>query len=150
MSHFEVTLGRIDRLLQALIELVEQRTSHAVSIRFAAYLNGRWKEKLMALTMKDTEQVVISVTTLDAKGKPAPVQSPTWESSNPVVLALTPSADGMSCAAVAGDPGDARVTFTCDSDLGEGVKALAGTLDVTILPGEAVTVVLAAGLPASL
>jgi hypothetical protein len=99
--------------------------------------------------MTDTQQVVLTVAFLDKKGNPAVVQGPpTWASSDPTIVAVTPSADGLSATAVAAGPeGQATVTVTGDADPGDGVVNVTGTLDITIGPSQAVNVGITPGAP---
>jgi hypothetical protein len=81
------------------------------------------------------------------KGRPAPVDGPpTWLADNTDVVALTPSADGMSCDVVAvGIPGTAKVQVSADADLGSGTELLVGTLDVEVTAAPAKTITLTPG-----
>ena len=104
---------------------------------------------LMAFQLSATQQNVLTVAPKDRKGNPAPVQDPVWQVDNPNLLALTPSADGLSCTAVAVGPiGSGTVTFRCDADLGAGVVELVGTETFDITAGLATTIAISAG-PAS-
>lgn len=104
---------------------------------------------LMAFSLTATQQVSLSVAPQDRRGNPAPVQDPVWQVDNPNLLALTPSADGLSCLAVAVGPiGAGTVTFRCDADLGTGVVELVGTETFTIVAGVATMVAISAGSPA--
>lgn len=101
------------------------------------------------LVLSATQQCTLSVTVTDKKGNPAPVDgTPDWLVDNPNVVALTPSADGLSCLISAIGPiGGATVTFRGDADLGDGVKEIAGILEVDVTAGEASLVTINAGTP---
>lgn len=101
----------------------------------------------MATTMNSIQQFPIKIQILDGKGRPAPVDGPpTWLADNTDVVALTPSADGMSCDVVAvGIPGTAKVQVSADADLGSGTELLVGTLDVEVTAAPAKTITLTPG-----
>ena len=103
----------------------------------------------MLLTI--TQQVVLTIRPVDAKGNAAPIeQNPAWASSNPAVVSLTVAEDGMSATAVSMGIGTAQVTVLAKAfDLNkDGVAAdLLGLLDIEVVAGEAVTMQLVAGTP---
>src|SRR5262245_32037582 len=101
------------------------------------------------LTLTSTQKADLSVTFLDAKGNPAQVDGvPTWMTDNTDVLALTPAADGMSCEVAAVGPiGNATAQVAADADLGAGVVAIFGTIDVQVTAGQASRVEIAASPP---
>ncbi len=77
----------------------------------------------------------------DSKGNPAPVDGvPQWATSDPAVVTVTPSADGLSADVVAVGLGTAQVSVVADADLDAGeTRELTGTLDVQVKAAEAVT-----------
>lgn len=101
------------------------------------------------LILTDLQQVGLTVAFADAAGNPATVDgTPVWSSSNPAILTVTPSADGMSATAVTVGPlGQAQVSVTADADLGSGVTSITGVLDVTVQASQAVAAVVNAGAP---
>ena len=107
------------------------------------------KGDLTTMIITDSQEVDLSIQPVDAKGKPAQVEgAPAWVSSDPLVVAIVPSADGLSCVAKAGDNlGHAQVSVSADADLGTGVRTIAGTLDVDVVAGEAVSLSVVAGTP---
>ena len=73
---------------------------------------------------------------------------PEWSVSDPAILSVTPSVDGLSATVKAIGPlGSCQVSNTADADLGEGTKPIIGTLDVNVVAGEAVAAVIEAGAP---
>lgn len=106
-------------------------------------------ETLMGLQLTDSQQCDLSAKIVDKKGNPAKVDGvPVWLTDNPDVLALTPSADGLSCNIAATGPlGTAKVTMKADADLGAGVTELVGTIDVEVTAGQATSIELAASTP---
>ena len=99
------------------------------------------KEPKMPLVLKDNQQVTYTATPVDAKGNPTTDPNPlAWSSSDPTVLAATPSADGLSCNFVAVKPGAAQVQVSDGT--------LSGTDDVTVTPGDVASLAISAGTPA--
>lgn len=90
------------------------------------------------LVLNDLEQAVLSVTPVNVKGKPAPVQNPVWKSSDESVAVVVVDADGLSAVVVAKAPGTAQVSIVADADMSEGVSEITGTLDVKVVPSQAV------------
>lgn len=101
----------------------------------------------MAVEMSYFQQTRLSVTFLDSRGNPAPVEGvPVWQVDNPNVLALEPSPDGMSCLIKGVGPiGTATTSLTADADMGSGVEPIVGSIDFNITGGKAVAVELQAG-----
>ncbi len=102
---------------------------------------------IMAVTMDTDQQFPVTIQIVDRKGKPAATDGvPVWLSDNTDVLALAPSADGLTCDVMAvGIPGTAKVQVTADADLGSGVEALVGVLDVSVTPAPAVAITMTPG-----
>jgi len=103
----------------------------------------------MAFQLQDDQQVELAISYLDAAGNPATVDGSTsWASSDETVLTVEPSADGTSATARAVGPlGTAQVQTTADADLGEGVVAISGVLDVEVIASQAVTATITPGEP---
>jgi hypothetical protein len=96
----------------------------------------------MSYTLPNDHQVQVQISYVDAKGNPAQVDGPVaWSSSNEAVLTVEVDAADSTLATIV--PGDqlsqAQVVATADADLGEGVKQIVTTMDVTIVAGEAVS-----------
>jgi len=95
----------------------------------------------------DQEWLAASVGFKNARGEPAPVEagSVVWASSDDTVLAVTPSADGMTASVKTVAPGGpARITVSADADIGSGVQTITGFTDdvtVTLGPNSAASVV---------
>lgn len=97
----------------------------------------------------EAQFVVASIAPKTAKGNPGLLDGiPVWASSNPAVADVQPSVDGLSCKVVAVAAGDAQISVTADVDLGEGVKDLTDTGNVTVTPGETVSLGISFGTPA--
>lgn len=102
---------------------------------------------MAAVTLTTIQQFSVSIAPVNAKGKPAKVDGPpVWLTDNTDVLALTPSADGLSCDVVAiGIPGAATIQVSADADLGAGSVLLTGTLEVEVTSAPATNIVLTPG-----
>lgn len=138
----------VDRLVT---ELVQQHGRRAVgfewTIRVGASTTVIRGEKIMLL-LRDDQKVTLAIQPVDAKGNPAKVDGvPAWTNSDDTAGVLTVAADGLSAEFVAGMPGVTQVTVTADADLGAGVRAISGVLDIQVEPGEAVTLDIKAGVP---
>ncbi len=101
------------------------------------------------MVLKDSEQVVLSVVPVDAKGNAAAVDgAPVWGSSDPSVATVTPAADGLSATVAAAGPlGKTQISVTADADLGEGVESVVGTLEIAVVAGKAVSLSIKTGTP---
>jgi hypothetical protein len=66
--------------------------------------------------LTDTQQVTLTVQAVDSKGFPTTDANLTWESADPNIVSLQPSADSMSCLVVAGAPGLGCVVTVSDGD----------------------------------
>lgn len=109
---------------------------------------GTIEEQQMALVMTSTQQCLLTMQPLDAKGNPAKVDGvPEWTTSNPAVCSINPAPDGITAMCVATDLGDTQVSCTADADLGAGTRPITGILDVSIRPAEAVSIGIVAGTP---
>lgn len=102
---------------------------------------------IVATKMNTIQQQQFSIQPVDAKGHPAKVDgAPVWLTDNTDVVALAPSADGLSCTVTAvGIPGTATIQVTADADLGTGVTPLVGKIDLTIDPAPATSIVITPG-----
>jgi len=78
----------------------------------------------MSLVLTDNQEVSLSVTPVSKGGNEAPVESKTT-----------------------GKVGSAQVKFSCDARIGDGISPLLSTLDVEVVPGEAVNVKIDAATP---
>ena len=103
----------------------------------------------MALVLTDMQKVSLTVAFTTAAGNSAVVDGiPDWDVSDESILDIEPSEDGLSAAVTAVGPvGDAQVVVTADADLGEGVKEIFGTLDVSVVPSVAVFALVVSGVP---
>lgn len=102
-------------------------------------LSGPSQVSAMMFEMTDSQQVKVTVAAVDKKGKAARVADPVWSSTDDTVAVVTQdSTDPLSALVVAGNPGVAQVKCTADADLGDGVRNVEATLDLSITGGAAV------------
>lgn len=102
----------------------------------------------MALTLKDNQHVSASLQEFDAAGNPVPTAfdtPPTWSSSDPTVITVTPNADGVNAdIAATGKLGSAQVRVDATNDAGQPIVGL-GDIDVVV--GAGTTVGITFGTP---
>lgn len=108
------------------------------------------KGEIEHMIITDSQQVDLAIKPVDKKGKPAQIDGvPAWVSSNPAVATVAPAEDGLSALVKAADElGSTQISVTADADLGEGVVNIAGTLDIEVVGGQAVSLSIVAGTPA--
>ena len=135
-----------DKLQQILDFLTP---SPAVGFIFTAiHEDGTTEEGVTKMDLRDDQQVDLSISPVDKKGKPALVDgAPVWASSDETVITVSAAADGMSATVVGVAPGSARVSVTADADLGEGTTSITGTLDFNVTAGAAASLNITAGTP---
>ena len=137
----------IKRILQWIISLFKRKQGRLIFNRVSK--DGTLIEKdITMLILTNTQEVDLAIQPLDAKGKPAQVDGvPTWLSSNPALVSLVVSEDGLSCVAKAMDNGSAQISVSADADLGAGIKTLTAILDIEVVSGGAVSLGVIAGTP---
>jgi uncharacterized protein YjdB len=100
------------------------------------------------LQLTNTQQAGLSISAVDRRGAPAQVDAIVFSSSDETVATVTPNPLDPSKAVVkALLPGTAQINVTADADLGDGVTPLTGTLDLTVVAGQAVALAIATGTP---
>jgi hypothetical protein len=94
----------------------------------------------MAYTLPVGNLVNVRVDYVDVAGHPATVETVDWASNTPDIADVVVDADDEHiCTVIAGDLlGTTQITATADADLGEGVRHIITTFDVTVVAGEAV------------
>ena len=101
--------------------------------------------------LTDVQKVTLSVAPVDAAGNPAKVDGvPVWDiiGAQPDILKVQAADDGLSATVTTtGGLGTAQVRVTADADLGTGVKAITGLLDVQVVASDAVSLTVTAGEP---
>lgn len=98
------------------------------------------KGKIMAATISDTQFISGTLSTVNKKGQPAPVQLDTIEysSSNEAVFTVTEdpaNENGFTVTAVGAGTG--QLNYSADADLGDGVVTISGFTDITVTPAQA-------------
>ena len=103
----------------------------------------------MALILTDEQKVQLTIQPVTAAGNPARVDGvPVWTVSDATVLTLEVAPDCLSAWATAtGTLGASQVSVDADADLGEGVRDIVATLDVSVVAAEAVSLSISAGAP---
>jgi hypothetical protein len=119
-------------LIVVLLHLGPKRS--AAGFRFIFH-----HKEISMLSLSAVQKCNVSIQPVDVKGNPAAVDGgPLWSVSADGVVTLSPAADGLSCVISGLAPGSVQVNVTADADLGEGVRSITGTLDVTVIAAEAV------------
>lgn len=77
---------------------------------------------------------------VDPQGVAQPLSSvPVWSATPDGLVALTPAADGMTCAVAPVAPGDVTITATAEGDPSPGVNTITATASLTVAPDEDMT-----------
>lgn len=94
----------------------------------------------MSYQLPDNMQVQVQISYTDAKGHPATIDGDvTWDTSDAEICGVESSGDSTLVTLIPGSKlGNAQISATADADLGEGVRNLVTTLDVSVIGGEAV------------
>jgi hypothetical protein len=120
-------------------------TGHAiVTIRYDGFsVTAHQREDgNMAYTLPNDHTVKVQISYVDSHGNPAAVDGPVaWASSNEDVLTVEvdPADSTMVTIWPEGQVSQAQVVATADADLGEGIRQIVTTMDVTVVAGEAVS-----------
>lgn len=131
------------RIVPALGRIVEQSGPVATTPQRRGRPCG---ELLMSFKMSDSQQVPLSIQFKDKKGNPAaqPPGAVAWLTDNTDLLALTPSADGLSCLVLAVGPlGTGTVTVKVVAP--DESTAAAGSIEVEIDAGNATAIEVSPG-----
>lgn len=144
-------LRRIKKTLMSIESLLKS-PEMATALEFYTIIDGRLTKVEKMYPLKVTQNLPLILKPVDAKGNPALVDTtngvPTWGISDVSFAELEVAADGMSALLKPKGPlGQFQVLVTADADLGAGVKEILGAMDVETIAGEAVSVVIAAGVP---
>ena len=101
----------------------------------------------MLITITNEQKVNVTLAPTTAAGNPGTLDGvPQWA----VVTGdatIEPSADGLSCYLISGEPGLSQISVTADADLGEGVTNLTDTVDLAVIPATVSQLGLLAGTP---
>lgn len=101
----------------------------------------------MGFALKSSQKLPCTITVTDAHGNPASLDGPaTWGVSDDSLASVDVATDGLSATVVPKGPtGDVTVSVTGDGDLTSGVKTIVGTLDLSIVAADAVSISVVAG-----
>lgn len=110
-------------------------------------LTGRKIKLGGPMFLKVSDSLPLSIEIKDKFGNMAKVDgAPAWAVTDASLATVEVAADGLSAVLKpVGAVGSFKVQVSADADLGEGVKAILGELDIELLSGEAVAVALVAG-----
>lgn len=152
-GYFLLTVGLIFlwikvHLLEIKVDKLTAPGGSAKGISFFVSVEGQ-KRKVSQMNMRDTEKVTLSIEVDDGKGNPgaAIFGLPVWSATDPSLVDLAPSGDGMSCDVVAKGPiGDVTVQVLVHG-ADDGSDDIMGTLDLTIVASQAATVQIKAATP---
>ena len=97
------------------------RVAHVIQSRFAG-------SELPARTFSVTSEPLSA----DPPGNPATVDGvPSWASSDPSIVSVTPAPDGLSAVAEStGNLGNVQISVAADADLGSGVREITAVGDI--------------------
>ena len=134
------TLERIEALLKP--------AQSVPAIEFYTIIGGQ-RKKVVHVFLKVSDKLPMLIEIKDKFGNAAQVDGvPQWAVTDASLAELEVAADGMTAMVKPlGTVGVFDVQVTADADLGEGVKTILGVLPVELLPGEAVSVNIAALAP---
>lgn len=125
-------------LLRRILAAVEP--APAVKFVITTELDGQITSGVEFMKITASQKFTASIQPVDAKGNPAEVQAGSVQWEGPDTLTITPSEDGLSAEIAAKGPlGSGQVSVSADADLGEGVTTIAGTLQVDVVAGQAVS-----------
>lgn len=138
------------RLNQLRLIVTVHRVSEVSRVVKKTHEFKRWPllgETLLNFQMSDSQEVPLSITPVDKKKNPAKIDGvPEWSTDNSELLALKPSADGLSCLVSAVGPlGTAKVSVKADAKIGEGEEHLFGVIDIEVTAGQATSMEITAG-----
>lgn len=108
---------------------------------------------MSAYVLTDVQQVVVSLTTVDAAENPGKIDgTPQWSSSAPDILTVTPADNGMSAVIrttgrLTAEGEAVQVSATADADLGAGVTTLTAVQEFAVSGSQAVSLGMAVGEP---
>jgi hypothetical protein len=146
-SFFDVEdSSTIDFKLRDILQIATSRKKPVgvaiITLRYDGFSVTAKCEDNMAYTLPNDHKVQVKISYLDAKGNPAAVDGPVvWSSSNEQVLTVAVDLADSTLATVlpANLLSQAQVVATADADVGEGVKQIITTMDVTVVAGMAVS-----------
>jgi hypothetical protein len=135
----------LELVLGGTLKLLAREIEQHAGAYFSTTINGitiTGKAETMAYTLPADKVVDVKVSYVDANQNPAVVDGPVqWASSNTDIAMVTPNASDSQLANIAPGGvtiGTCQISCMADADLGEGVRQLITTMDLTVVAGEAV------------
>ena len=100
------------------------------------------------IILTDMQKIKLAVSPVSAEGNPAPIDSIAWTSSDESIVTLEAIPDDLFAvyAVAVGPLGQAQVVVEADALVGEGVVAITGILDVSVVASQAVSLAIATGV----
>lgn len=104
---------------------------------------------MLMLTITNEQKVVVTLAPKTAAGNPAVVDTtngvPQWNVTGDAQV--IPAADGLSAEVISGAVGVSAIEVIADADLGEGVKPISDTINLTVVAAGADNLGFSAGEP---
>jgi hypothetical protein len=147
LHRIKYELVYIRRELSLLRELVESLKQPGANQVVFFNLSGGKKERVTKMILKVNQKLPLSVEFQDKFGNAAKVDgAPAWAMTDAELGALEIAEGGLSAVFTpSGKAGALKVQVSADADLGEGVKAILGELELSLIAGDAVSVAIKAG-----
>jgi hypothetical protein len=142
---FRRTLARMESKLDRISSVLAEEFAGAID--FDAVVEGVTIKGALEMQITDSQQVVLTIRPKNKAGKPASVEPGSVAWTGPAFVAITPSDDGLSATVVAQGIGDDQISVSADADLGAGVVTISGTLPLTVVASQAVSLTIEAGGP---
>lgn len=146
LSEVKGSLKELETKLDKLAASLSPR--EAVSITFICTLEGQTYVGDQMI-VKAGQFFSATLKAVDKFGNAAVLDSenpPVFASSNPEIATVEAAVDGLSATVTStGKTGTAQISVTADAMVGPDEKLIVGTLDLEVLPGDAVTVTLEPG-----
>ncbi len=138
-------LANIDDTLLDLVQILTP--PDASVIRFYVLEEDGKQRGVTSMDLKVNKVLPVSIKIADKYGNAAAVDgAPAWSVTDASLGSVVAAEDGLSAVFTpAGPVGALKLQVSADADLGEGVKSIAGELDINLLAGDAETVVVIGG-----
>lgn len=141
-------VGVLKGLLELLAYLLSKRKATQINIMWIWTDPIKFQFGGKSVILLDTQKVAAAIQPVDAVGNPAAVENIVWSSSNPAVVSVTQSEDGLSAVVEAVGPlGVAQISVVGDALIGDGVEEIAAVADIEVKAGKAVGLAINFGIP---
>lgn len=120
-----------------------------ISTTLAAQSRRPSGDLAMANVITDEQKLDFAFVPKTAAGNPAHIDDiPVWQVSDPSILDLAVAEDGLTATVISLGPlGSCQLSVQADADMGEGTRLLTATAEILVVPAEAATIGLVAGVP---